>query len=310
MESCRGLFQVNNIVLGGERVNIKNSKFFAESWNVAIRKKGKGDILTDLRTPFKILKNSFFSWSADPFIFEFKGITYIFAEIYDYRLRRGTLGYSILKGDRIGRWKQIIIENYHLSYPFIFEYAGDVYIIPESNENNSLNVYRALNFPDEWEKVTVLIHNKKFVDTTFFEWENCICAFTTDVSEYDNQREYFITFNERKIASIDEIMVSDTKTSRMGGNVLQIEDRMIKVCQDCRKTYGGGLIFKEIEEDNLDGKEVRQIFPETLRFDKRVLIDGIHTYNANERYEIIDIKTRRFNILDFIFRLLENVKRK
>lgn len=38
-ESCRGLFQVNNIVLGGERVNIKNSKFFAESWNVAIRKK-------------------------------------------------------------------------------------------------------------------------------------------------------------------------------------------------------------------------------------------------------------------------------
>lgn len=289
-------------------MNIKKSKLFAESWNVAIRKKKQGEILTDLKTPFKILKNNFSSWCADPFIFEYKETTYIFAELYDYKLRRGTIGYTILKDGKIRKWTQIIVEDYHLSYPFICEYKGEVYIIPESSENNSLNVYRASNFPNEWEKVKVLIDHKKFVDTTFFEWGGCICAFTTEVSSYDSQKEYFLKFSNKEIVSIDEFLVTDFKTSRMGGNVFQKKNKKIKVCQDCRRIYGGGLIFKEIEKDNLDGKMIQHILPESLVFDKKVLIDGIHTYNANEQYEIIDIKTRRFNLLNLVCRFFGKIR--
>lgn len=47
-----------------------------------------------------------------------------------------------------------------------------------------------------------------------------------------------------------------------------------------------------------------------LNFSKKIYLDGMHTYNASEEYEVIDIKTRRFNILNFMFRLLGKVRRK
>lgn len=33
-------------------------------------------------------------------------------------------------------------------------------------------------------------------------------------------------------------------------------------------------------------------------------MDGMHTYNGLGEYEVIDLKTRRFNILNFVFRIL------
>lgn len=53
---------------------------------------------------------------------------------------------------------------------------------------------------------------------------------------------------------------------------------------------------------------IQHILPESLVFDKKVLIDGIHTYNANEQYEIIDIKTRRFNLLNLACRFLGKIR--
>ena len=140
-------------------MSIKN-RLFAESWNIAIRKSKQGDVLTDLETPFNILKNNISSWCADPFVFTYKEETYIFAEIYDYKLCRGTIGYAILRDGNIGKWNQVIVEDHHLSYPFIFEYDENVYIIPESSQNNTLDVYKAVDFPDKWEKQKTLLKSR------------------------------------------------------------------------------------------------------------------------------------------------------
>ena len=48
---------------------LEKSKLFAESWNVAWRKKAPGEILDDLNTEFKVIKNGFRYWAADPFVF-------------------------------------------------------------------------------------------------------------------------------------------------------------------------------------------------------------------------------------------------
>ena len=58
-------------------------------------------------------------------------------------------------------------------------------------------------------------------------------------------------------------------------------------------------------------EEIRNLLlPGQLNFSKKIYLDGMHTYNASEEYEVIDIKTRRFNILNFMFRLLGKVRRK
>ena len=50
------------------------------------------------------------------------------------------------------KWKKIIEEEYHLSYPYIFETKEGIFIMPESGANSDLTVYRAVSFPDKWEK--------------------------------------------------------------------------------------------------------------------------------------------------------------
>jgi len=71
----------------------ERTALFAESWNVAWRKKNRESILTDKITPFAIIKNSFRYWAADPFLFEHENQVYIFVELYDYIKCRGCLGY-------------------------------------------------------------------------------------------------------------------------------------------------------------------------------------------------------------------------
>lgn len=122
-------------------------------YRVAFRKKGKHALLTDAVTPFKAIRNNWRYWVADPFVFEYDGETYIFAELFDYLRRRGVIGYSKLGSNgNFSRWKEIIVEPYHMSYPQIFEYDGEIYIVPETGSGRTLDMYRAVDFPDKWEK--------------------------------------------------------------------------------------------------------------------------------------------------------------
>lgn len=284
-------------------IDIRMSPLFAESWNVAYRKRKQGSIFSDKTTEFHILKNNINSWCADPFLFKYEGKTYIFAEIYDYKLRNGTIGYTIIENGQISNWKQVIIEDYHLSYPYIFVNNGEIYIIPESSDSNSLYVYKAINFPDCWIKEKEIKKGIKLVDTTLFEFKNSIYAFTTEIVNYESQKHCLLELDNFDIINVIEINILESKESRMAGSVFAFNNELIKICQDCKEQYGGGLIFKRFDLDDLDGKEITHITPKSLQFSRKILVNGIHTYNANDEYEIIDIKTRRFNIINFIERL-------
>ena len=111
-------------------IMLKNTQLFAESWNVAFREAPAGAILEDTQTPFTVIPNNFRYWAADPFVIRFAGKTCVFAELYDYILRRGVLGYCEITGGKAGKWKPVIREDYHLSYPCLMEHGGKLYLMP------------------------------------------------------------------------------------------------------------------------------------------------------------------------------------
>lgn len=287
---------------------LEKSKLFAESWNVAWRKKAPGEILDDLNTEFKVIKNGFRYWAADPFVFEYNDEVYIFAELYDYVRCRGTLGYYKLRGKKSGRWKPVIIENHHLSYPNVFRNGNDIFIMPEANASNELYLYRATKFPDKWEKCQVLRSDVNYADTTMFEWNGKQNALTykitdpycpelllLDLQNADNDRKLQLPIVERR---------------RPAGNVFQYHGKRIRPAQDCEDDYGKGIIFYEYEMTS-DGEyrenEVLEVKPDQMVLSHRLYLDGMHTYNCSKNYEVIDIKTRRFNLLNFVFRFLGKI---
>lgn len=283
---------------------LKKTKLYAESWNVAWRKANPGQILTDKKTEFNIINNSYRYWAADPFLFEHNGEVYIFAELYDYIRRRGGIGYYKLNPNNKSKWIPIIFEDYHLSYPYIFEADGEIYIMPEANASNSLYLYRAVNFPDKWEKADVLRENIKLADTTIFKWENNRLALSFNVEDPHNPALCLLDLNDKNKDVV--VMSENTNEKRSAGKHLP---NNIRPAQNCEEDYGKGLIFYSYTVNNhkYSETEIERVFPCDLEYSKKVFLDGMHTYNYCNGYEVVDIKTRRFNLLNLIFRTIGKI---
>jgi hypothetical protein len=67
---------------------------------------------------------------ADPFMVFEKGRFYMFFEVLNRKTNKGSIGYAESEDGQQWEYKQIIIdENFHLSYPYIFE---DILILVET----------------------------------------------------------------------------------------------------------------------------------------------------------------------------------
>lgn len=218
---------------------LKETSLYAESWNVAWRQKSRGSILSDKKTEFNVIKNAFRYWAADPFVFEHGEKTYIFAELYDYVKCKGCLGYYELSSSS-PKWVSVIEEDYHLSYPYIFENKEGIFIMPESGANKELTLYKAVSFPDKWEKVDVLRKNVQYGDTTPFEWEGHKYALTYDVENVNYKLVLLDLENEDKDR---EISCQNINCRRPAGAVFLLEGKWIRPAQDCEKRLWKRVVF-------------------------------------------------------------------
>ena len=60
-------------------------------------------------------------------------------------------------------------ESFHLSFPFIFECDGHVYMCPESTGANDIRFYKCTDFPLQWELARTVMTDVNAVDTIVFE---------------------------------------------------------------------------------------------------------------------------------------------
>ena len=284
--------------------------FRLDSWNIAIRQCETGTILSDYITPFNVIPNGRYLWAADPFLFVYEYQLYVFAEVYDYRVGRGGIAYAVYDEERhiINEWKFCIIEKYHMSFPFIYEENGEIYLMPETNSGYCLNRYRAEQFPDKWEKEE-LISDVRLSDTAIFniDGEKWIYSLRKDLNNSDKQWAAIYKYDKNIILN-DDIYSTDMESCRLGGAFFKLDGKLVKVAQDCSKTYGGGLVFQEFSKSNdlFQEKTIKKIYPSDLRFDSNIQAYGIHTYNSCSGYEVIDIKTKRLSLIQRYY----NFKRK
>ncbi len=81
----------------------------------------------------------------------------MFFEVLNRDCRKGEIGYAASKDGLSWTYQHIVLaEPFHLSYPYVFEWENNYYMIPEANSTESIRLYRATNFPRQWEHVTEL----------------------------------------------------------------------------------------------------------------------------------------------------------
>ena len=242
-------------------------------------------------------------WYADPFIFEKHGIVYIFFEAFDLILQRGKEGYCILNEDgTCGKPKLIIDEPYHLSFPNIFEYNGDVYIMPEMSEDYSLKLYKAISFPNIWKISNVVLPDVYACDSVLIESDSKRYLLTNEMYHNVPKGQFASCYVKNFLYEVDGIkavgnglMVAEGDYGiRNAGKVFEEDGVLYRIGQDCRdKMYGKGLVLFMInsitpyKEEILWGMTCDDIGSHIMRENSKQL-RGVHTYNFSENYEIID----------------------
>lgn len=286
-----------------------------ETWNIAFRKRNK-ECLFDKLTPFKVIKNGYKGWYADPFLFDYNGETYLFAEYFSYKLGRGVLSFS--KYDEINNkfspFQEIINESFHLSYPVVFKYDNNIYMMPESSESSCLYLYKAVSFPDKWERLPAVFSNAKLVDTTPMVIDGKLYALTLKLDEIDHSKGelLLLEFNGNEfVRTNDGIITSDMSIARPGGNFIRFNSKLFRISQDCDGSYGKAVNVIQLSENYFDDQKERlmeKISPEEINLTNDKVASGIHTYNLSEKLEVIDLKYYKnsvYHLLAKFYRLME-----
>ena len=236
---------------------------------------------------------------ADPFLHVVGGRTYCFVEDYVYATGRAHISVLEITKSSVNCLGVALREDFHLSFPFIFEYGGRTYMCPEASESNQVRIYECDEFPRRWSLHSVAIDNISAADSIFFEhkgkwWlltsvdrsglsDHCseLCLFSSD-SPLDGQW---------KPHPANPLCI-DTDMGRNAGLIMD-EGRIFRAAQrQGFDQYGEGLALFEIlvlDEAHYLERKVTDIRHDYL--DRSL---GSHHISSKGNVTVVDYKTHCF----------------
>lgn len=286
--------------------------FFKPNWKLAIREFNKEDLPTlccGIKVQYNSIKTSGNYWCADPFICIEEDKIYVFCECYLNDKNKGVIAAGEYSNGRLNGMRIIIEQDYHMSYPCIFKYNSDFYMIPETADNRTIELYKAKCFPYDWKLVKVLRKNIKCVDTTVVIDNDKLYAVGYILSRKKNKVCIFnLDIVNMKLETIDE--VDGFNTDRPAGDIIHIDKKVIRPTQISVKKYGEGIGFKEIvsSEGKYEEKLISKIQGKDISIDFEKSIDRIHTINRTNNLEIIDYSHDTFELVRPIHILTSRLK--
>lgn len=115
--------------------------------------------------PYTMLPGREGWWFADPLLCHRGGKRWLFAEAMDLSTGKGRLEVCELHDDgSIDGWRVALEEDFHLSFPMVFDWNGEVWMIPETGHDHSLRLYRCRVFPTKWELVQRFATDEELCD--------------------------------------------------------------------------------------------------------------------------------------------------
>jgi hypothetical protein len=260
-----------------------------EQWVLAYRI-GKGE--------YKYLIPPADRFWADPFPLKVDDRYYIFFE--DYVNSRGKAHISVIEVDQNGIVSgpaEALKLECHLSYPFLFDWRGDHYMIPETGDRNVVELYRCVSFPEKWEPVSVLLEANCPLDTTLVEVDGMWWMFVSVQEEgvAVNWDELHLYHAEGPLGPwrphARNPIVSDVRSARPAGNLFWSDGALFRPSQDSSLRYGYATTINKViklSPTEYSETEVLKILPDWERD-----IIGVHTLNLLEDLTVIDCLARR-----------------
>lgn len=287
-KSFRKLFERIKYSIFGIRYNC---------WTLYI---GKGDFLNAVLFRLKpvILPKS--EYWADPFIFRHQNIDFIFFENYSYITKKGKITCGKIQGNQLVDITDVLDLEYHLSYPFIFEEDGDVFLMPETSDNNRLEVYKCVDFPNKWELYATAFEGEKVVDAHFYtDGNNQRWLFINkmaDLAAPADSELYIYKVDSLKLNNLEphtqNPVIINSETARNGGSIFKYKDGVYRPSQrNIEAVYGRALNINKIEELTLHNYSESTVVTTYPNFDKGLIT--MHHLHQTDNLFVIDAAYKR-----------------
>jgi hypothetical protein len=234
-------------------------------------------------------------WS-DPFLIVRNDHYYLFFEELSYQKNKGRICVCEMGSTGVmGEVKVALEKPYHLSYPFLFEWQGALFMIPETAANHTIEVHRCMSFPDKWQFEKTLFKDICAVDTTL-HFDGKRWWLFTNIREHEGASswdELFIYYADDPLSSVWtphplNPVVSDVRFARPAGQIFEQDGQWIRPSQDSSNGYGWRVHFNKIIE--LDENDYREEVIDSLTPIPGSGLSGIHTFNRQPGMSVIDGK--------------------
>lgn len=244
---------------------MNREKLISYEWAIAIY---KGDSPFNLKPienspetviTFQNVSDVSANFVADPFMIFEDGLWYMFFEVLNRSTGLGEIGYAISNDCRNWEYKNIVLKNdFHLSYPFVFKYEDEIYMIPETRQAGEIGLYKASEFPNNWQKVKTLIKGD-YADATLTRYNDRWWIFALSGTE-NLDLYYSDSIFGQWLPHVNNPQIeNDLKISRPAGKMIKYEDRLYRLAQDGVPLYGNKVRAFEVVEMDEDRYIEREI---------------------------------------------------
>jgi hypothetical protein len=269
-----------------------NDRFWKkyERWGVAFSHCDWRDLVMSRAVKVQNPPNHFL---ADPFVVSYENANYCFVEDLDYSIGLGCISvYKLLENnsERIG---EVLVEPFHMSYPYVFEYQSKHYMCPETSASGQIRLYECEAFPLKWKLKKILMANVSAADTTIFERDGIWWLFTNidslNVGDHCSELNIFYAddpLTDRWTPHPKNPIFVDSLKARNGG-ILFEGDLIYRVSQrQGFDQYGAGSGINRITHLSKTDYQEEAVFAVERNFFKKLI--GTHHIHSNGKITVFD----------------------
>lgn len=252
---------------------------------------------------------------ADPFLYVKDGTLYLF---YEHLTRWFGTGRICMRSTKdLNTWTDevdVLVEPFHLSFPFVFEDNGKVYMLPETGGDHSISLYEAEdNSLTKWKPVKKIMEGAEpWYDSVIYKKEGKYYLFTGHDDNNQQVQHLFVANN--LMGPYEEHPKSPIYSGRDGGrnagSIIEQDEHLYRPVQVCVNSYGEQTSIMEIDVlTPIEYKEKlykKDIIDSTLPPYK----EGGHQWNPVEfmgkRVVATDYREKNYNLVE-LFRKTKRI---
>ncbi len=196
----------------------------------------------------------------------------------------------------LGEPFKVLERDYHLSYPFIFRWRETWWMIPETSQNRTIELWRASDFPRGWTLERTLLDGIQAVDATLLARDGIwwmFCNIAEPGASKDDELHLFSAATPLGpwTPHPKNPIKSDVRSARPAGRLFEDNGQWYRPAQDGSGLYGSRIVVHRIDRldhEHYDETEVSHLAP-----DPASAQTGLHTINACDGLTVMDVRIRR-----------------